>query len=63
MFSTSEESHDSCGGYHEYIGGCLTHGRNVVILVGGYHEYIGRVQYIGARDIMIHFEDQIDKSL
>ena len=22
MFSASEEYHDLCGGYHEYVGGC-----------------------------------------
>ena len=29
------------GGYHEYIGGCSVHRRDIMIPVGGYHEYIG----------------------
>ena len=35
------------GGYHEYIGGCSVHRRDIMMNVGGYHEYIGDVQYIG----------------
>ena len=39
VFRASEGSHDSCGGYHEYIGGYSVHWR-VLWLCGGYHEYI-----------------------
>ena len=26
--------HDECGGYHEYIGGCSVHQRDIMIHVG-----------------------------
>ena len=46
--------HDTCGGYHEYIGGCSVHWGDTMSTsggyheyMGGYHEYIGDVQYIG----------------
>ena len=33
MFSTSGEYHDECGGYHEYIGGCSVHRRDIMMHV------------------------------
>ena len=34
VFGTSEE-------YHEYIGGCSVHQRDIMSTSRGYHEYIG----------------------
>ena len=51
------------GGYHEYIGGCSVHWRNIMSTsggyhkyIGGYHEYIGDVQYIGRCSVHRRFE-------
>ena len=31
------------GGYHEYIGGCSVHRRDIMSTLGRYHEYIGGI--------------------
>ena len=45
--STSEGYHDSCGGYHAYIGGCSVHRRDTMNTSG---------------DIMIHTGEQLIKA-
>ena len=48
------------GGYHEYIGGCSVHRRDIISTSGmfstseGYHEYIGEDIMSTLGDIMIH---------
>ena len=37
----SEGYHNACGGYHEYIGGCSVHWRDIMNTSRGYHEHIG----------------------
>ena len=39
--------HDACGGYHEYIGGCLVHRRDIMSTLGDIMSTSGDVQYIG----------------
>ena len=34
MFNTSEEYNDACGGYHEYIGRCSVHRRDIMSTLG-----------------------------
>ena len=41
MFSTLEGYHDSCGGYHEYIGECQVHRRDTMSTSGGSHHSCG----------------------
>ena len=43
------------GGYHEYIGACSVHRRDIMMYVGGYHEYIGRCS-VHRRDTMSTLE-------
>ena len=42
------------GRYHEYIGGCSVHQRDIMIYVGGYHEYI--------RGCLVHQKDTMSRS-
>ena len=57
------------GGYHEYIGRCSVHLRDIMICVGGYHEYIGgiscvhRGMFSTSEGIMIHVGEKLDKIL
>ena len=49
----------------QYIKGMFsTSGGGGVQYIGGYHEYIGEGGILSiSRDIMIHMEEQVDKSL
>ena len=55
VFSTSEDTMSTLGGYHEYIGGYHD-------ACGGYHEYIGGCS-VHWGDIMIHVGKQVGENL
>ena len=52
IMSTSGGYRDTCGGYHEYMGGCSVHGGIPWVHRGGYHEYIGGISWVHRGDIM-----------
>ena len=47
MFSTLEGTISTSGGYHEYIGGCSVHWRDIMMNVGDTMSTSGDVEYIG----------------
>ena len=49
------------GGYHEYIGGCSVHQRDIMSTSGGYHDACGGYhEYIGG--CSVHREDTMGTS-